>query len=640
MLRSDRRRISEQVDPPEQSVPKPVSIQGSIPGQTATMGLYYTPPGASVAMSTAGFSLGFPWVIGALPGDSWWEAAQEYRSWGLRANATWLSAGPLTERVDVPQWAQAPGQEQGGGAAVDFWLNANHKPATMQKRLPELRRKLGLSGLLGVHWYNWGEYPMDTHFPVYGSFQQGLREAVKTLQAAGVKCLPYTNARVFSLNETRTNGWDSGASQWSLKAMPTPMFQRRDSLSNGLPHYIEMYDGLSGTHYAPMCPYTKYWQNRTAATGARLVGEAGMDGVYLDQVAEAAPERCFDPTHGHPIGGGSHWESGYTSLLREVWKRSAAAAIERSPLRSAATKTDPPLVAVESNAEAEMSAVGAYLTWLAFGAYDPHYTAQGFFVNMFAAANGGYFAGFGGTFGHDWEVLDYFPNASMAKASSGNADGLAAKLAWQTLSGVAMGWANDGVPDDAATLYNGSGTVDWLVRAEGNRERDWLQRLAALRRGAGSYLVHGHRARDLLPHDGRAANRTFGPIRVPSLQAQAWIGSYTGQHGRGNCSMAVVAAAVRADPDGAEELRFTIRPADLAAVFGESYATQGVVMERVHGSWEREDFFQKSVLHNSSGQNTVVGRVGASEALQYHERLGPRELRFFRICTAIQWNRG
>ena len=125
---------------------------------------------------------------------------------------------------------------------------------------------------------------MDTHFPVYGSFQQGLREAVKTVQAAGVKCLPYTNARVFSLNETSTNGWDSGASQWSLKAMNTPVFQRRDALSDDLPYYVEQYDGLSGTHWAPMCPYTKYWQNRTAATAARLIHEAGMDGVYLDQV--------------------------------------------------------------------------------------------------------------------------------------------------------------------------------------------------------------------------------------------------------------------------------------------------------------------------------------------------------------------
>ncbi len=93
--------------------------------QTATMALHYTPPGASVALrgrKAGGFTLGFPWVIGALPGDSWWEATQEYRSWALHANATWLSSGPLTERTDVPQWVQAPDRGKGHSAAVDFWL--------------------------------------------------------------------------------------------------------------------------------------------------------------------------------------------------------------------------------------------------------------------------------------------------------------------------------------------------------------------------------------------------------------------------------------------------------------------------------------------------------------------------------------
>ena len=70
--------------------------------------------------------------------------------------------------------------------------------------------------------------------------------------------------------------------------------------------------------------------------------------------------------------------SRYTALLREVWRQAAAGA-------ATAGSSEPPLIAVESNAEAEMSAVGAYLTWLAFGAYDPHYTGNGHFVNMFAA---------------------------------------------------------------------------------------------------------------------------------------------------------------------------------------------------------------------------------------------------------------
>ena len=212
--------LSWTVDTTLASSPHPMGQSG----RTATMALYYTPPGASVALSGGGhgFQLSFPWVLGALPGDSWWEATNEYRSWALRKNASWLSAGPLRRRVDVPLWAQAPAvaSEAGGletaaaaSGSVDFWVvctsldmtsphaslvrepfaglirnvnielpvalddadmmsacvcacaclcysnitllsdqNANHKPNVMQTRMPTLRRKLGLVGLLGVHW--------------------------------------------------------------------------------------------------------------------------------------------------------------------------------------------------------------------------------------------------------------------------------------------------------------------------------------------------------------------------------------------------------------------------------------------------------------------------------------------------------
>jgi hypothetical protein len=243
-----------------------------------------------------------------------------------------------------------------------------------------------------------------------------------------VRTLPYTNARVFDLNHTSTNGWDTGGKQWSLKSMASPRLLRQPlPASSSLPNYVEEYEGVSGTHWAPMCPHTAYWQRTIASVGARLLG-AGFDGVYLDQIAEAGGEPCFDPTHGHPVGQGGFWASGYRSLLHEVAAASAAA-----------KKTSgPPFVAVESNAEAEMDSTGGYLTWLAFGAEDGHYTSNGFFINAFAAVNGGYFAGFGGTYGQAWEVLNYVPSPSHP-APPGNADGLAAKMAWQTLSGVAIG---------------------------------------------------------------------------------------------------------------------------------------------------------------------------------------------------------
>jgi len=37
--------------------------------------------------------------------------------------------------------------------------------------------------------------------------------------------------------------------------------------------------------------------------------------VYIDQITAAHPVRCFNPNHGHPIGGGRFWVDGYRKLL-------------------------------------------------------------------------------------------------------------------------------------------------------------------------------------------------------------------------------------------------------------------------------------------------------------------------------------
>ena len=146
---------------------------------------------------------------------------------------------------------------------------------------------------------------------------------------------------------------DAGAWQWSLKSMASPRLLRRPlPASSSLQHYVEEYEGVGGTHWAPMCPHTAYWQSTIASVGARLL-TAGFDGVYLDQVAEAGGEPCFDPTHGHPVGQGGFWASGYSTLLREVAAAAAAAA-----KKNTTTSVTPPFVAVESNAEAEMDSTG------------------------------------------------------------------------------------------------------------------------------------------------------------------------------------------------------------------------------------------------------------------------------------------
>ena len=64
----------------------------------------------------------------------------------------------------------------------------------------------------------------------------------------------------------------------------------------------------------------------------------------FDQIGAAAPQRCYDPQHGHPLGGGSHWSDGSrTSLAR---------------IRACIPGT---VLATENTAEPYMDTIDAYL---------------------------------------------------------------------------------------------------------------------------------------------------------------------------------------------------------------------------------------------------------------------------------------
>ena len=43
-----------------------------------------------------------------------------------------------------------------------------------------------------------------------------------------------------------------------------------------------------------------------------------MDGIYIDQIAAAAPEPCWNENHPHPVGGGDFWYDGYRRLIGKI----------------------------------------------------------------------------------------------------------------------------------------------------------------------------------------------------------------------------------------------------------------------------------------------------------------------------------
>jgi hypothetical protein len=97
-----------------------------------------------------------------------------------------------------------------------------------------------------------------------------------------------------------------------------------------------------------MCPTTELWQRTVREIVWRLQNQVGVAGVYIDQVAAAGPRLCFDPSHGHPRGGGHWWTvDGYWPLLTKLRQ-------EMAPDKFLTT---------ECNAEPYLHCFDGYLTW-------------------------------------------------------------------------------------------------------------------------------------------------------------------------------------------------------------------------------------------------------------------------------------
>ena len=139
-------------------------------------------------------------------------------------------------------------------------------------------------------------------------------------------------------------------------------------------------------------------------TVLQLFGECGVKGVYMDQIAAASPELCFDRTHGHPLGGGHWWTEGYWALLESIRRAKPADCI----------------LTTECNAEPYTQVFDGYLTW--------HWQFDGQ-VPVFPAVYGGAIQMFGRAYRGG-------PTKDLA---------LRMKAAQQLVYGEQIGWLDPGV---------------------------------------------------------------------------------------------------------------------------------------------------------------------------------------------------
>lgn len=227
-------------------------------------------------------------AVQLIDGD-WYDAAMAYRAW-VKKEALWWPQRGKPGRPDTPQWMRD----------LPLWALSSGPPDRVVPAVKAFRKYMGVP--CAVHWYNWHKIPFDNDYPHYFPTKPGFAEGVRELQRAGVRVMPYINGRL----------WDSDTPDFLTKALP---FATKDRKGN---YYVEVYG--SGEKLVPMCPATRLWQETVQGIVKRLVGpECNVDGVYIDQVAAARPRMCYDPGHGHPLGGGHWWTTrGYWPMLSKL----------------------------------------------------------------------------------------------------------------------------------------------------------------------------------------------------------------------------------------------------------------------------------------------------------------------------------
>ncbi len=226
---------------------------------------------------------------------SWFQAAAIYRSWAL--DQSWARESRWKRGV-VPSWIPDTG----------LWVwNRGRSPGVLGPA-EVLQRHAGVP--VSVFWHWWHGCAYDTGFPEYLPPREGaepFREALRRAQQQGIHALVYMNQRLWGMT---TGSWKKeNAADYAVKGAD----------GNIRP---EVYNRFSRLPCATMCMGTAFWRNKYAGLAAEALTGLGVDGIYMDQACSSLA--CFDPDHGHPLGGGTYWMQGFRALAADIRQRAAA----------------------------------------------------------------------------------------------------------------------------------------------------------------------------------------------------------------------------------------------------------------------------------------------------------------------------
>lgn len=256
--------------------------------------------------------------IASFEGD-WISAAKKYKSWG--SQQYWAKESRLKNGL-TPDWL----------TKTALWVWNRGESGNVLEPSIDLKKQLGLP--VGVLWHWWHNGSYDDSFPDYIPPREGEKSFIAAVEKAkenDVNAIVYMNAIKWGNN--MPSYYKENAGPFTVKEQ------------NGDPKSF-VYNIFTKKGLTYMCMTTPFWKDKYARTADTVLRKYGVGGIYMDQACLSA--LCYDPTHGHPIGGGNYWVPNFTKLTQQI--------------RTKTERKEPYILAGEGGGEAWLPTLDAFLT--------------------------------------------------------------------------------------------------------------------------------------------------------------------------------------------------------------------------------------------------------------------------------------
>ncbi|MBE6397530.1 MAG: hypothetical protein E7046_11060 [Lentisphaerae bacterium] len=216
----------------------------------------------------------------------WYQAAAFYRDW-----------------VKTQDWfIRAKSRNFGKLRDMALWMWNRGRSSEVAPQVEMFMEKTGLP--VALDWYWWHEIPYDTSYPYFWPPREPIadfRAMIARLKSKGAYVQTYTNGML----------WDCNAPGYEKDGLKEALIRRDGSVKT------TVFNIFTKANNGWMCGQAPVFQSKIRKL-ARELSASGLDGLYIDMIANCAYCDCWSETHGHQRGGGRAVADGYRGLFQAV----------------------------------------------------------------------------------------------------------------------------------------------------------------------------------------------------------------------------------------------------------------------------------------------------------------------------------